>query len=160
MHSDKTKEFLAKSVRSLLKAHGIRQTTISGYDPAANGIAVRWVGIVKVRATALLAEHRLPPDYWACACKWMAYMHNHRVLGIRLNASYPLFGDVVVLHRFLKKPPSFEDRGITGVCLVQKLGERRPQRWKLHIHPTDPKVAAYVRYDGEVKWNLNDFGHG
>ena len=103
MHSDKAKEFLAKSVRSLLKAHGIRQTTNSGYDPAANGIAERWVGIVKVRATALLAEHRLPPDYWAYACKWVAYIHNHRVLGIRLNASYPLFGDVVVVHRFLKK---------------------------------------------------------
>ena len=29
MHSDKAKEFLAKSVRSLLKAHGIRQTTNS-----------------------------------------------------------------------------------------------------------------------------------
>ena len=117
MHSDKVKEFLAKSVRSLLKAHGIRQTTNSGYDPAANGIAERWVGIVKVRATALLAEHRLPPDYWAYACRWVAYIHNHRVLNIRLNASYPLFGDVVVVHRFLKKPPSFEDRGVTGVCL-------------------------------------------
>ena len=183
MHSDKAKEFFAKSVRGLLKAHGIRQTTNSGYDPAANGIAERWVGIVKVRATALLAEHRLPPDYWAYACKWVAYIHNHRVLGIRLNASHPLFGDVVVVRRFLKKPPSFEDRGITGVCLghnplvsggvtvgtimdgffnvivtakVRKLGERRPQRWKLHIHPTDPKAAAYVRNDGEVKWHLND----
>ena len=94
MHSDKAKEFLAKSVRSLLKTHGIRQTTNSGYDPAANGIAERWVGIVKVRATARLAEHRLPPDNWAYACRWVAYIHNHRVLGIRLNASYPLFGDV------------------------------------------------------------------
>ena len=45
MHSDKAKEFLAKSVRGLLKAHGIRQTTNSGYDPAANGVAERWVGI-------------------------------------------------------------------------------------------------------------------
>ena len=112
-----------------------------------------------------LAEHRLPPDYWTYACKWVACVHNHRVLSIRLNASYPLFGDVVVVHRFLKKPPSFEDRGITGVCLghnplvsggvtvgtvsdglfnvivtakVRKLGERRPQRWKLHVHPTEP----------------------
>ena len=151
LHSDKAKEFLAKSVRSLLRAHGIRQTANSGYDPAANGIVERVVGIVKVRATALLGEHRLPPDYWAYACKWGAYIHNHRVLGIRLSASCPLFGDVVVVHRFLKKPPSFEDRGVTGVCLGHN-----PQRWKLHIHPTDPKAAAYVRNDGEVKWNLND----
>ena len=183
LHSDKAKEFLAINVRKLLRAHGIRQTTNSGYDPAANGIAERWVGIIKVRATALLAEHRLPPDYWTYACKWVAYVHNHRVLSIKLNASYPLFGDVVVVHRFLKKPPSFEDRGITGVCLghnplvsggvtvgtvsdglfnvivtakVRKLGERRPQRWKLHVHPTEPRAAAYVRNDGEIRWNLND----
>ena len=39
---------------------------------------------------------------------------------------------------------------------VRKLGERRPQRWKLHIHPTEPKAAAYVRNDGEIRWNLND----
>ena len=183
LHSDKAKEFLAASVRKLLRSHGIRQTTNSGYDPAANGIAERWVGIIKVRATALLAEHRLPPDYWTYACKWVAYVHNHRVLNIRLNVGYPLFGDVVVVHRFLKKPPSFEDRGITGVCLghnplvsggvtvgtvsdglfnvivtakVRKLGERRPQRWKLHVHPTEPRAAAYVRNDGEIRWNLND----
>ena len=39
---------------------------------------------------------------------------------------------------------------------VRKLGERRLQRWKLHIHPTDPKAAAYVRNDGEVRWHLTD----
>ena len=66
---------------------GYVQAANSGYDPAANGIAERWVGIVKVRATALLAEHRLPPDYWAYACRWVAYIHNHGVLSIRLNAS-------------------------------------------------------------------------
>ena len=45
--SDKAKEFLAKSVRSLLKAHGIRQTTNSGYDPAANGIAERGLALLR-----------------------------------------------------------------------------------------------------------------
>ena len=39
---------------------------------------------------------------------------------------------------------------------VRKLGERRPQRWKLHVHPTEPRTAAYVRNDGEIRWNLND----
>ena len=149
------RSFLAKSVRSLLKAHGIRQTTNSGYDPAANGIAERWVGIVKVRATALLAEHRLPPDYWAYACRWVAYIHNHRVLGIRLNASYPLFGDVVVVHRFLRSHQAGHNPLVSGgvtvgtitdglfnvivTAKVRKLGEWRPQRWKLHIHPHRPR---------------------
>ena len=26
-------------------------------------------------------------------------------------------GDVVVVHQAFKKPPSFENRGVTGVCL-------------------------------------------
>ena len=34
--------------------------------------------------------------------------------------------------------------------------ERDVPRWKLHLHPHDPEAAAYVRNDGEVKWNLND----
>ena len=29
----------------------------------------------------------------------------------------PHFGDVVVMHHAFKKPPSFENRGTTGVCL-------------------------------------------
>ena len=68
---------------------------------------------------------------------------------------------MVVVHRFLKKPPSFEDRVTVGTVTdglfnvivtakVRKLGERRPQRWKLHIHPTEPRAAAYVRNDGEI----------
>ena len=99
LHSDKAKAqgVPCAECPQFAESAWIRQTTNSGYDPAANGIAERWVGIVKVRATALLAEQRLPPDYWAYACKWVA-------LGIRLNASHPLFGDVVVVHRFLKKP--------------------------------------------------------
>ena len=39
LHSDKAKEVLATSVRKLLRSHGIRQTTNSGYDLAANGIS-------------------------------------------------------------------------------------------------------------------------
>ena len=89
LHSDKDKEFLATSVRKLLRSHGIRQTTNSGYDPAANGIAERWVGITKVRATALLAEHRLPPDYWTYACKWVAYVHNHRSAEYQTQCKLP-----------------------------------------------------------------------
>ena len=87
----------------------------------------------------------------AIAERWVGIM---KVRGIRLNASYSLFGDVVVVNRFLEKPPGFENRAVTGVCLdhnptisggvtvgtvvlhvevsakVRKLGEC--QRWGLH----------------------------
>ena len=142
----------------------MRQTVNSGYDPQANGLAERWIGIVKVHATALLADVRLPPDYWSYACRWVAYVHTHRVTEIPINKALPHFGDFVVIHHAFKKPPSLENRGSTGVCLghdtriaggvlvvsvvngelkevcsakVRKLGERVGQAWRLHVHPQD-----------------------
>ena len=72
LHSDKASEFLSPPIRAYLSQSGVRQTVNSGYDPQANGLAERWIGIVKVRATALLADVRLPPEYWSYACRWVA----------------------------------------------------------------------------------------
>ena len=110
-------------------------------------------------------------------------MHTHRVTEIPINKALPHFGDVVVIHHAFKKPPSFENRGSTGVCLghdtriaggvlvvsvingelkevcsakVRKLGERVGQVWRLHARPQDSSRAAYVNRRGEVKWNLQD----
>ena len=44
-------------------------------------------------------------------------MQTHRVTEIPINKALPHFGDVVVVHQAFKKPPSFENRGVTGVCL-------------------------------------------
>ena len=183
LHSDKASEFLSPPIRAYLSQQGVRQTVNSGYDPQANGLAERWIGIVKVRATALLADVRLPPEYWSYACRWVAYVHTHRVTEIPINKALPHFGDVVVIHQAFKKPPSFENRGSTGVCLghdtriaggvlvvsvingelkevcsakVRKLGERVGQAWRLHVHPQDATRSAYVNRKGEVKWNLQD----
>ena len=41
----------------------------------------------------------------------------HRVTEIPINKTLPHFGDVVVMHHAFRKPPSFENRGTTGVCL-------------------------------------------
>ena len=171
LHSDKASEFLSPAIRAYLSQQGVRQTVNSGYDPQGNGLAERWIGIVKVRATALLADVRLPPDYWSYACRWVAYVHTHRVTEIPINKALPHFGDVVVIHHSFKKPPSFENRGSTGVCLghetriaggvlvvsvvngelkevcsakVRKLGERVGQAWRLYVHPQDSSRAAYV----------------
>ena len=183
LHSDKASECLSPAIRTYLSRQGVRQTVNSGYDPQANGLAERWIGIVKVRATALLADVRLPPDYWSHACRCVAYVHTHRVTEIPINKTLPHFGDVVVIHHSFKKPPSFENRGSTGVCLghdtriaggvlvvsvingelkevcsakVRKLGERVGQAWRLHVHPQDSSRSAYVNRKGEVKWNLQD----
>ena len=106
LHSDRAKEFLTPVIRTDLSQQKVRQTVNSGYDPAGNGLAERWLGIIKVRAMALLADVRLPPEYWPYACRWVAYVHTHRVTKMAINKSLPHFGDVVVVHQALKKPPS------------------------------------------------------
>ena len=139
--------------------------------------------IIKVRATDLLGDVWLPPDCWSYACRWVAYVHTHRVTEIPISKTLPHFGDVVVVvHQAFKKPPSFENRGVTGVCLghdsriaggvlvvfvvngelkvcsakVRSLGEKVGQSWRLHVHPQDSTKAAYVNRKGEVKWNLQE----
>ena len=126
---------------------------------------------------------RLPPDYWSYACRWVAYVHTHRVTEIPINKTLPHFGDVVVMHHAFKKPPLFENRGTTGVCLghdsriaggvlvvsvvngelkevcsakVRTLGEKVGQAWRLHVHSQDSSKAAYVNRKGEVKWSLHE----
>ena len=100
-----------------------------------------------------------------------------------MTRTLPSFGDVVVVHQALKRPPSFENRGTTGVCLahdnrvaggvlvvsvingtlrevcsakVRRLGEKVGQAWRLHVHPQDSAKAAYVNTSGEVKWSLTE----
>ena len=101
LHSDKAKEFLFSMMRAYLSQQGVRQTMKSGYDPDGNGLAERWVGIIKVRATALLADVRLPPEYWSYACRWIAYVQTHRATDIPIDKNLPSFGDVVVVHQAL-----------------------------------------------------------
>ena len=102
LHSDKASEFLTP----YLSQQGVRQTVNSGYDPQGNRLAETWIGIMKVRATALLADVRLPPDYWSYACRWVAYVHTHRVTEIPINKALPHFGDVV------GHAPSFQETAI------------------------------------------------
>ena len=148
LHSDKASEFLTPTIRAYLSQQGVRQTVNSGYDPQGNGLAERWIGIVKVRATALLADVCLPPDYWSYACRWVAYIHTHSVTEIPISKTLPHFGDVVVMHHAFKKPP---DSRIAGGVLVvsvvngelkemcsakvRTLGEKVGQAWRLHVHP-------------------------
>ena len=89
MHSDKAREFLSPVIRAYLSQQGVRQTFNSGYDPQGNGLAERWIGIIKVRATALVADIRLPPEYWSYACRWVACVHTHRVTEIPINKTLP-----------------------------------------------------------------------
>ena len=47
MHSDKAREFLSPVIRTHVSQQDVRQTVNSGHDPQENGLAERWMGIIK-----------------------------------------------------------------------------------------------------------------
>ena len=67
VHSDQAKEFLSHMVMEWLKENGIRQTFTSAYDSQANGVAERWINLIKTKATVLLASKYMHTSFWCCA---------------------------------------------------------------------------------------------
>ena len=68
IHSDQAREFLSQPVMEWLMHHNIKQTFTSTGDPSANGVAERWIDLVKVKATALLASRYLPTTSVLLCC--------------------------------------------------------------------------------------------
>ena len=134
-------------------------------------MAERWIGIFKVRATALLADVRLPPEYWSHACRWVAYVHTYCVTKIAINKPLPDFGDVEVVHQAFKKPPSFENRGVTGVCLAHDSriaggvlvvsvvnGDLKARRWDKHGgYASTPNSCDRKNYCGDTPCGIHPF---
>eukprot|EP00971_Amphidinium_carterae_P216958 4306905-Amphidinium_carterae.1 len=175
-HSDRAAAFLGKDVKQFLQAHNIRQTTNSGHDPKANGLAERWVGLIKARATATLIHAKMGPDFWPFACRYVAMMHNARVMETEKMSS-PAFGEAVVYNKQVDKPDAFTGRGEVGVflgwnhnishganVLVEVDGEwdtvktakirelKTKQVWRLVRDDDDPRKTVYVSQYGDVVW--------
>ena len=64
VHSDKAREFLAQKVVEGINSMGIFKTTTTGYDPQANGLAERTVGLLKERARGFLIRGGVDKKFW------------------------------------------------------------------------------------------------
>ena len=109
VHSDQAGEFLSPVVMEWLKQHNVKQTFTSGYDPAANGVAERWIDLVKIKATVLLAANHLSTAYWNYAVAWVTYAYNNKVLSIPMKKSLPEFGQLILVKS--KRDHRFQDKG-------------------------------------------------
>eukprot|EP00971_Amphidinium_carterae_P061380 1215440-Amphidinium_carterae.1 len=175
-HSDQAKAFLGKDVTTFLKEHNIRQTTNSGHDPKANGLAERWVGLIKARTTSTLIHTKLGPDFWPFACQYVAMCHNARVLNTP-GMNNPVFGEAVVYSKPVDKPDAFTGRGEVGVFLgwhhnishgayvmvdvggewdtvkTAKIRELKTKDvWRLTRDDEDPTKVVYVNQKGDATW--------
>ena len=94
VHSDQAKEFLSHMVMEWLKDHGIRQTFTSAHDSQANGVAERWINLIKTKATVLLASKYMHTSFWCYAVAWVARCYNQKVLGQKPRKNLPEFGQL------------------------------------------------------------------
>ena len=119
-HSDQAKEFLSQHVMEWLKEKGIRQTFTSAYDSQTNGVAERWINLIKTKATVLLASKFLHTSFWCYAVAWVARCYNQEVLGQEPRKNLPDFGQLLLVP--VKRNNKLEERGRLGIMAGTYLG--------------------------------------
>ena len=163
-----------------LKQNNIKQTFTSGYDPAANGVAAeRWIDLVKIKATVLLAANHLSTAYWNYAVTWVTYAYNNKTLAIPSKKSLPEFGQLILVKS--KRDHKFQDKGelavmmgiypkiSNGIVALRirdgKLGElctahcsnthvEENLQWFLKRDPHNPSRRIYMSNKGEATWDI------
>ena len=116
IHSDQAKEFLSQVVMEWLMQHNIKQTFTSTGDPSSNRVAERWIDLIKVKATVLLASRYLPTTFWCYAVPWVAYTYNQKTLGQAPKKSIPEFGQLILARA--KRDNKFQERAELGIIMV------------------------------------------
>ena len=96
---------------------GIMQTRTEGYDPKANGLAEKYIGIIKGRAGSYLAHSKLAMTYWYWASMQATVRLRLDALDIKLAEGSPTFGDTIVVRRPAEDKAKFQERGVVATFL-------------------------------------------
>ena len=179
VHSDQAKEFLSHMVMEWLKEQGIRQTFTSAYDSQANGVAERWINLIKTKATVLLASKYMHTSFWCYAVAWVARCYNQKVLGQKPRKNLPEFGQLLLVRT--KRNHKLEERGRlgimagtypdipNGVIVLSVQNHSIQEIYTAHVAPAtfsdkdrwfikrdrfDPNKIVYVSQKGEVSWDI------
>ncbi|CAE7336713.1 unnamed protein product, partial [Symbiodinium sp. CCMP2592] len=181
IHSDKAREFLAQRVVEGINALGVFQTTTTGYDPQANGLAERTVGLLKERARGFLIRGGINKKFWPLMMAEAARRQRDVTLNRPHQGRLPEPGDYVAVTvqgagpfdprvepgRFIAQ----SDVAVQGaLVLVTRAGQehlitarlpavidKKPEQWRTHVTPLGDLVwissSGQVR-DGEVVRDL------
>ena len=115
-HSDAGGEFMNAKVQSMLTRRGIFQTSTQGCDPKANGLAERYIGLIKQGATAYLTHTSLPLRFWYWVALQAAYVYRSKVLEAPFPKGCPSFGNRVLV-RCVGDKGSFKPKAQEGIFL-------------------------------------------
>ena len=88
VHSDRGGEFANAQLEKWPAESEIHPTTTEGRDPAGNGLAERFVGLVKQTARALLVASNLPTYFWPFAVKYAALVRRRAAQGKPISANW------------------------------------------------------------------------
>ena len=119
-----------------LKEKGIRQTFTSAYDSQANGVAERWINLIKTKSTALLASRYLPHTLLVLCCGVGYSLLQQQgswaetgviVLSVHNNTVHESYTAHVA-------PATFSDK----------------DRWFIKRDSKDPNKIVYVNDKGEI----------
>jgi hypothetical protein len=135
IHSDRGSEFLTKKMKAWTLAQGIRHTTTTADDPAANGRAEEAVGFYKRKGRTVLRGSGLSTKFWPYAIQYVneaVWKEFHR------EPAMPLaFGArILVRNKQWQLLDAFENRAVPGRYLM--VG------WDLS------RTAAYVLMDDGI----------
>ena len=177
VHSDQAKEFLSQPVMEWLKEKGIRQTFTSTYDSQANGVAERWINLIKTKSTALLASRYMPTPFWCYAVAWVTRCYNIKVLGQKPRKNLPDFGQLLLVR--VNRENKLQERGslgimagtypeiANGVIVLSIHNNTVHESYTAHVAPAtfsdkdrwfikrdtkDPNKIVYVNDKGEIAW--------
>ena len=117
VHSDKAREFLARHVVDGLNALGVYKTTTAGFDPQANGLAERVVGLMKERARSFLIRGKVAKKFWPLMMAEVARRPRDATLNRRPQGKLPDPGDLVAVK--LQEAEPFGPRVEVGTFLCQ-----------------------------------------
>ena len=144
-HSDAGKEILNKELKKVLDAKGIFQSSTGGYDPKSNGLAERYIGIIKHLATNLLSHSGLSLTFWYWASMQAAYEYRSRVLGAPLPMNSPTFGDRVLIRDIHGEEKSFVPKAREGIFLHWTMAVTNGAMVALMTDPQNEKKTCAIR---------------
>ena len=92
-----------------LDKYKILGTHTGGHDPKANGLAERFVGYIKGRATSYLAHAKMSLKFWYWACMQATIVYRLSQLDKKLAKGSPTFGEAVLIRDPDAEKKSFQE---------------------------------------------------
>ena len=116
-HTDAGREFINQDVEEVFRKYRLYQTNTGGHDPQANGLAEKFIGMIKGRAGSYLVHSRMSLRNWYYACMQAAAVMRMKALDIHLSQGAPTFGDTVVVRRPEAEKTSFGQKAAEATFL-------------------------------------------